>query len=458
MDYSLLIESEGKGPLKVLGTAKVSNPDDPQITGWYYPVYLTIDEAIRADRANGGRGIFRTLTFYEYRGEFYIADSLNYLGMPNEPVDFTNYKGEGAINPFAKIKYSLSELVPDQLPGFVLNEYDKFVVFLKAYYEFLEQNNKAQEVLENLSLYSDIDETAEELVENFFKTYAYDISFSEISDNKTFLKRIRELYSKKGTETSYRILFSYLFKETIEFFYPYTVVLKASDGKWKTRISLKVKQINAQQNIYDFKDTIIRGRRSGATASVKNVLFFQVGAFEYFELELEEKSLIGNFLAEETIITESTPATNLRASNTALEAELYSVISRIQIVDSGIGYEAGKEISIIDSSGQYGKAEILGVDLLGGIKSIQILDSGFDYSPSTIVDPGLPTKVLEGQYSVTRGRVTVRFPNRHGIKLNTNIEVEYTGNVFSPIDGEVHNAVVVSIPDPRSIRYRYPGF
>jgi hypothetical protein len=76
----------------------------------------------------------------------------------------------------------------------------------------------------------------------------------------------------------------------------------------------------------------------------------------------------------------------------------------------------------------------------------------------TTIDPGFPTKTLVGEYAVKKGRVTVKFPNKHGITLDTNIQVEYTGNIFSPIDGEVHNAVVVSIPDPRSIRFRYPGF
>ena len=459
MSYSTLIEIEKRGAFKVFATAKLTDSATPGIRGWYYPLYLSREEAITADVSAGGKGVYITHTFYEQRGEFYSPETGSYYGQPNEPAIYATYRGEGAQNPFSKIKYHLSELIPDQLPGFVRDEYDNFIVFLKAYYEFLEQDNKAQEVLENLHKYSDIDETAEELVEKFFKTYAYDISFSEISDSRLFLKNIRELYSKKGTETSYRILFSYLFKETIDFFYPYTVVLKASDGKWKTQVSLKVKKINEEQDIYDFKDTVVVGLTSDAKASVKNVLFFSRGPYEYFELELDEKSVDGDFLAGETITTFKSFAGIESSTNLLnIQAELYSVISRINVAFPSIGYEEGTEVTITDNFGNYGRARISGVDLYGGIKSIQVIDSGFDYSDQTHIDPGLPTRKIAGTYSLKEGKVTVNFPNKHGLSIGANVEVTYTGNIFSPVNDVTHSAVVVSIPTPRSIRFRYPGF
>jgi hypothetical protein len=458
MNYPLVIETERKGPLKIFGTPRLSDPNSPGKTGWYYPIYLTIEEAINADINNGGKGIFNTYNFYEYRGEFYSAENFKFEGLPNEPAQYNNYSGQGAVNPFSNIKYRLSQLVPDQLPGFVRDEYDNFVVFLKSYYEFLEQNNKAQEVLENLPTYSDIDDTIEDLVENFFKTYAHDITRSDVSNDRFFFKKIRELYSKKGTETSYRILFSYLFKETIEFFYPYTVVLRASDGKWARRLSLKIKKINEQQNMYDFKNTVVVGDSSGARASVNNVLFFSIGEYEFFELELDDKSLIGEFFAGENISTVKNLALSDAGSIIDLQAELYSVISRINITDPGIGYEVGNEVSITDNAGNYARARISGTDLYGGIQSIQIIDSGFDYTSATTIDPGLPTKKIFGTYALKDGKVTVSFPNRHGIRRGANINVNYTGNIFSPVNDTDHNAVVVSVPDIRTIRFRYPGF
>ena len=63
----------------------------------------------------------------------------------------------------------MSVLVEDQLPDFIQSDYGMFVTFIKAYYEFLEQNNQAQEILQDISKYADIDETTENLVTRFIQ-------------------------------------------------------------------------------------------------------------------------------------------------------------------------------------------------------------------------------------------------------------------------------------------------
>jgi hypothetical protein len=47
---------------------------------------------------------------------------------------------------------------------------------------------------------------------------------------------------------------------------------------------------------------------------------------------------------------------------------------------------------------------------------------------------------------------------QHGLVRGRNLEVYYSGNVFSPIDNTSHTATVVSVPNVRTIRFRYPGF
>jgi hypothetical protein len=70
----------------------------------------------------------------------------------------------------------------------------------------------------------------------------------------------------------------------------------------------------------------------------------------------------------------------------------------------------------------------------------------------------LPTESLTGTYIVKKGQVTLTFPLQHGLVRGKNINAYYTGNVFSPIDNTSHNATITSIPNVRSIRYKYPGF
>lgn len=455
MSYSILRREYKKGPLEIFGTAKPA-VSRSEITGYFFPVFLTIEECILEDKQRQGEGNYITISLYNRSGEFYLPVSFSNLGRSKPSGIYEQYDGEGADNPFSKIKNNLSVLIDDQLPDFVREENTEFIRFLTAYYEFLESNNQAQEILQNLPKYSDIDETSELLVEQFFKTYAEDLTKSEIADNRFVIKKIRELYNSKGTETSYRLLFNILFRETIEFFYPYTVVLRASDGKWKTQYSLKVKQVIENQSIFDFENTEIVGLTSGATASVSKVLKFNLSEYEYYEFLLDENSLNSNFIPGEQLTAIKSFSDEEIVLN--LRAELYRVVSKVLVRDGGLGYEVGSPITITDTVGRYASAEVAGVDRFGSIKSIVILDSGFDYSNSTIIDAGLPTQQLQGTYEITDGKVTVTFPRQHGIQIGKNIQVNYSGNVFSAVNNTSHDTTVLSVPTPRKIRFRYPGF
>jgi hypothetical protein len=95
---------------------------------------------------------------------------------------------------------------------------------------------------------------------------------SSIGNNRLLVKKIREIYSRKGTEPAYRMLFNVLYREAIDFFYPYDVVLKASDGKWLTTYALRVKRIINRQNIFEFENTEIQGKISKSKAIVNKVI------------------------------------------------------------------------------------------------------------------------------------------------------------------------------------------
>jgi hypothetical protein len=64
-----------------------------------------------------------------------------------------------------------SLLIPSQLPSFVREnpDYDKFVTFLQAYYEWMEENGNVTERSKNILNYKDIDRTSEEFIEYFYE-------------------------------------------------------------------------------------------------------------------------------------------------------------------------------------------------------------------------------------------------------------------------------------------------
>jgi hypothetical protein len=458
MSVNIFDPKELLGPLKIFGASK---PDTfgGYREGWFYPLYTTRAEAIQADIDRNGNGIYRVVSFYNRKGEFYVPESYANLGELRDPLIYTLYEGDGAENPFKRIQNRLSILIEEQLPEFIQTDYTMFITFLKAYYEFLEQNNQAQEILQDITKYSDIDKTSNELVSRFLQNYAHDLPQSEITNNRFLIKKIREIYSKKGTEPAYEILFNVLYKESINFFYPYDVVLKPSSGKWVTRYVLRIRQTNDRQNIFDFENTEILGKTSKAKAIVNKVIKIDLQEYEVYELVLDSTSVSEDFLRDEEIeATKTILLTNTSYSISPLSARVYSIISKIDIIDGGIGYTRGHPVTITDNTGILATAKVNRVNRYGSITSFDIVEPGVNYSPNTVISVGTPTENLVGTYSMYRGAVTVTFPIQHGLVKGKKIDVTYTGNIYSPIDNTNHTVSIVSIPNVRTIRYRYPGF
>ena len=65
------------------------------------------------------------------------------------------------------LQEKLSNLVENQFPQFYKEEGPKFLQFVKAYYQYLEQTGKQQDSQRNLQNYKDIDETLNEYIKYF---------------------------------------------------------------------------------------------------------------------------------------------------------------------------------------------------------------------------------------------------------------------------------------------------
>ena len=107
----------------------------------------------------------------------------------------------------SRIKEKLSLLINSQLPEFIRSDYDTFVAFIEAYYEFLEQDQGAQELLQNAIAYSDIDRTTNDFIEYFIQQYCDNIPRNALADKKVLVKYIKDLYSFKGIEKTFLLLF-----------------------------------------------------------------------------------------------------------------------------------------------------------------------------------------------------------------------------------------------------------
>ena len=135
-----------------------------------------------------------------------------------------------------------SLLISSQLPEFVRDnpDYANFTLFLKAYYEWMEQDNQVTNRSKNLLSYKDVDTTTDEFIDYFVNDFLPNFPQDTLLSKQESIKVARQLYQSKGTPASYQLLFRILFNSDFDVFYTKDAVLKASSGEWYVTKSLKV--------------------------------------------------------------------------------------------------------------------------------------------------------------------------------------------------------------------------
>ena len=156
--------------------------------------------------------------------------------------------------------HNTSIQISKQLPEFIRDDvnYQTFVAFLEAYYEWLQLahtanslntvvNSSGQGIThasQNLLSYVDIDDTMDNYIQYFINDFLPYIPEDALTDKRKLLKISKEFYQSKGTEKSYKFLFRALYGINAELFETGDVVLKASDGKWIVPKSIRINSTN----------------------------------------------------------------------------------------------------------------------------------------------------------------------------------------------------------------------
>ena len=260
-----------------------------------------------------------------------------------------------------------SVLVNSQVPEFVRNEHQTFVKFLEYYYRYLEQDGKQLYVSKNLVNFLDIDHINADVqydkilgdehslreegdyhafLQKMYDNFITFIPDTVITDRVNLLKHAKEFYTSRGSEKSVRFLMRALYNKEVEFYYPKSDILRASDGKWFIEKSLKITniQVNNSSNslaVTNFADHKIYGSSSKATATVERVdVYFDKGQQVY---ELKISSAYREFLNDERIYTYYTEEGN----DKFLSANLFSgVITAVTINEGGSGYTEGASVNV----------------------------------------------------------------------------------------------------------------
>lgn len=192
----------------------------------------------------------------------------------------------------------LSILADRFVPKFVREEHPQFVIFIKKYFEYLEQDLGEYDVIAHLLEYTDIDTTVPAFLDEYKKQYGPNIPESISANLILMLKNIRSFYQSKGTEKSYKFLFKAIFNTFVNFYYPKIDILRASDGKWLQPLYLVVTP-DDNPTLAQFIDKKIVGGTSTSEAYIEKTIIITYDGGPRTALSL--LSVAGQFQAGEDI-------------------------------------------------------------------------------------------------------------------------------------------------------------
>ena len=266
-----------------------------------------------------------------------------------------------------------SDNVKNQFPAFYQEDAQTFMLFVKAYYEYMEQEGKTQYELNNIKGYKDIDLTLDSYIDYFRKTVLPSIPLDVLADKRLLVKTIRDFYQSKGTIDSYRFLFRALYNEDIEINYPADKMLVVSGSDFRLDRYLI---ISSEEQAYTFIGRTIQGMETVAEAFVEGVIRRSINGRDLMQILVSKVK--GTFKQDENIKIKA------NASGSGFEPKIEVGISTITIASKGAEYAPGDKVDLISSqTGADGKGVVTSIENQAGIVIFNIADGGSGYAAST---------------------------------------------------------------------------
>jgi len=268
-------------------------------------------------------------------------------------------------------KQALSIFIANQFPAFYRTDGEKFIQFVEAYYEWMEQENGILDLSTNIYNLRDIDLTIDEFVIYFREKYLANFDPNSFTNARRLVKHASELFGTKGTEQSIKLLFQLLYNQEINLYYPGDNVLRASDGKWFTPQYLEV-TVSEKNKSFLYRE--IQGTTTGAKAFVESIVRKTIDNRIFDVLFLS--NVRGQFEARERITQDGTILNS--------PIVLGSLID-IDITDGGANNSIGDVLTIYNGSGKGAKARVLSVESQTGRVNFVLNDGGSGYRMSSNV-------------------------------------------------------------------------
>ena len=286
---------------------------------------------------------------------------------------------------------TISNFVESQFPQFYLTEGPNFVLFVKAYYEWMETEGQAIRQSRTLMDYRDIDNTLDSFLTHFQQKYLYGIPFSVIVNPRYLLKHILDVYRSKGTIQCYKLLFKLIYNQDIDVYLPGNDILKPSDNKWNQPTYVEVTDT---PSLVNYIGKTVVGLSSNTTAIIESYGKEPVNYSIISSLYLSNiKPQGGAFVIGEKIIIDGQQSNSTAILNAPT---VIGSMDSVNIISGGQNFNIGDILKIVHkqpttnrvvSKGINGVVKVTGVSKIGanGALTFDLSDGGFGYTNNPLV-------------------------------------------------------------------------
>jgi hypothetical protein len=276
--------------------------------------------------------------------------------------------------------------VPFELPKFISEDpnYTNFVLFLQAYYEWMEQQGNVLDFTKSIKTYMDVDTTTDEFLDYYMNDFMSYFPQDIMADPVKVLKIAKQLYQTKGTPASYQFLFRVLYNTDVDFFFTKDAVLKASAGKWYVPRSLKLATSNP--NFLKIANLRVFGQTSKSIATI------EAAVFDGLKTEVFISNIERLFQSGETVIIVDSNNQPVLFDGNTLTATIVGQISQVLINPNyrGLNYHVNDPVVIYgglnpNTPNPIGASAEIGAVTSGGVQRVTVTTEGYGYTPANYI-------------------------------------------------------------------------
>jgi hypothetical protein len=292
------------------------------------------------------------------------------------------------------VENKITHVLKSTIPNFVKEDYENFVIFVKAYYEWLYSSNNpfyAPLISED---FKDIDRTPDYFIKYFREQFLADFPESLTLDKqtgtplnlKTLIKNIVDFYSSKGTEKSIKFLLKILYDTYSEIYYPKRDIFKASQSKWNQNNSIKF--TFSTDRVHEIKSKRMYQESGEIILSVATINEIQVYR------TMDNKQIVEVFYTNVEGQFDFTKQFKVDLLDEIISLTPVVVVNDLNIEDGGLNYKVNDKLIIKRLTITAGLVEdiaiakVAEVDQYGTITKTEFVNFGISYLPKQIDSNG----------------------------------------------------------------------